>query len=124
MAAHAERCAEVARQGPNIGARRAVHLDIHVTTRLAIETVAQDLKRETGTRRAAQFTFSPARAGVGTLTVDLDGAHGGGNLVYRRGARATARPISSSVTPPAGVWSTSPSASSVEVVRPSRMVAV
>ena len=124
----AERRAEVARERPHVGARRALDADIEVDPPLA-RAQCEELELRNGHPSSGELDrLALAHTLVGALAVDLDGAHGARDLLdlsgerrhrrshrglgdgrHRSGRRCRA--------------SASPSASSVVVAQPSRTVA-
>ena len=123
--ADAERCTQVARQGADVGPRRAVDLDVEVDG-LPLRRVSTTSNRDTVTARAANS--NPRRRGPvrGPGGRRPDGRHRRGHLLDVAGQGAdNGVDLLVARTPEAGtVRTTAPCASSVSVATPSRMVAV
>ena len=94
VTADAERVAEVAGEGPDVGAGGAFHSDVDVD-RLAVAHRAQpvDLKAVDGDRTCGQRDlFAGPDARVGAFAVDLDRADAAGNLLDVPGEGGDAGP--------------------------------
>ena len=116
---------EVAGDGPDVGAGRAVDVDVHIEHGLAgvlADADVADVEPLDGDPAGGQLDLlAPADPRVGAHAVHLDGADRAGHLVDLADERASAaaRTAASSVTAAAGVRAvTSPSASSVTVAYP------
>ena len=81
VTAHAEPGAKVARKSTDVGTGRAVDLYIEIDPAVDIASSHDVEATDTDRSRGQLHVFTGTGAGVGALSVDFDGAHGGGHLL-------------------------------------------
>ena len=130
VAAAAEGGTEVARERPDVGARRHGDLDVDVEHRDAVDVAGAGLAdgepRHRDRARGELDALAAAHPVVGALALDLDRADRARHLLDVTGERPAAahHGIPRRRRPAPADAVTSPSASSVSVAWPSRIVAV